>query len=193
MKQSLRQSALQGRSALTSEEIEGKSRFIVDRLLAMPAYAAASTVMIYVDFRQEVLTGEILSQSLRLGKTVAVPICQPATRHLIAGRIDRYPDDLRRGTWGIMEPVSMKPVPPAAIDLVVIPGVAFDRLGNRLGYGAGYYDRFLPSLRADAQKIALAFDLQIVKEIHPDDHDIPMDQIITESQVIDCREERAHG
>ncbi|MZP29878.1 5-formyltetrahydrofolate cyclo-ligase [Heliobacterium undosum] len=193
MKENLRQRALHGRNRLTPEEIASKSRLIAQRLFAMPAYVSASTVMIYVDFRREVETGEILAHSLNRGKQVTVPVCEGGARRLTAGRIERYPEDLQPGTWGILEPATVVPVEPASLDLVIVPGVAFDRQGNRLGYGAGYYDRFLPSLRPEAQKIALAFDLQIAHQICPDDHDIPMDWIITESGVIDCREERAHG
>ncbi|MTV48954.1 5-formyltetrahydrofolate cyclo-ligase [Heliobacillus mobilis] len=187
-KQKIRQSVLALRSRQTHQEVAEKSSTIVKNLLSHTAYNRAKMIMTYVDFRQEVETKSLIQQALLNAKGIAVPVTQKEERRLIPAAIFNYPDDLQPGTWGILEPRQVQAVPAQEIDLIVIPGVAFDLRGNRLGYGAGFYDRFLPSLPPDTPKIAFAFELQLMDELISDEHDIPMDLIITESRIINCRE-----
>ncbi|MGI9953482.1 5-formyltetrahydrofolate cyclo-ligase [Moorellaceae bacterium AZ2] len=186
MRKELRKEILARRNNLTAEAVARKSRAIQERLLSLSSWQEARTVMIYVSFGSEVRTEGLLQEALGQGKRVAVPYCQKEKRELIASEVYRYPEDLSPGTWGIMEPrlETLRPLDPQAIDLCIVPGVAFDEGGNRLGYGAGYYDRFLPNLRPGTPKIALAFDIQIVATTHPSLHDIPVDLIITETRII---------
>lgn len=188
MKQALRKSVLGARSNQESEQVAEKSRYIVERVLQMPAFQNAKTIMVYVDFRKEVETGSLIEQGLSLGKRMVIPVCDANTVQLTPSEIQDYPGDLCPGTWGILEPKDgcLQPVDPSEIDIILVPGVAFDSQGNRLGYGAGYYDRFLARVRPDALKIALAFDLQIVENACPSDHDMPMDYVVTETRVISC-------
>ncbi|GFN22052.1 5-formyltetrahydrofolate cyclo-ligase [Thermanaeromonas sp. C210] len=186
MKKELRREILTRRDSLPADAVARKSQAIQERLVRLLSWQEARMVMLYVSFGSEVKTGELLQEALRQGKRVAVPYCHREKRELIASEVYRYPEDLSPGTWGIMEPRrdTLRPVKPQAIDLCIVPGVAFDEEGNRLGYGAGYYDRFLPHLRPGTPKIALAYDLQIVASTHPSPYDIPVDLIITETRII---------
>ncbi|MDA8443189.1 MAG: 5-formyltetrahydrofolate cyclo-ligase [Peptococcaceae bacterium] len=185
MKQQLRQAALTKRAALSADERAAKSQNISERIKELPAFQEAKTVMLYLDFRGEVETEALIEELLVQGKRVVVPVCN-ADKTITPKQICNISADLQAGTWGIREP---KPevcpsVDPLEIDLVLVPGVAFDANGNRVGYGAGYYDRFVPQLRAAVPLVALAFEAQILPEIQPDPHDCPMHMVVTESRLI---------
>lgn len=186
MKAHLRKVILARKDLLTKEEQAKKSEAIHRRLLSLPAWEEATLVMIYVSFGSEVSTDYLIKKALAQGKRVAVPYCYREERKLTASIIYDYPGDLIPRTWGILEPrpESLRPIDPSYIDLCLVPGVAFDIFGNRLGYGAGYYDRFLPGLRAGTPKIALAFEIQIVDTVFPTPRDVPVDLIITEARII---------
>jgi 5-formyltetrahydrofolate cyclo-ligase len=155
----------------------------------MSDYKKAKLIMAYVDYKNEVITNDIISYSLEKGKRVVVPVTEIKTKKMTPCEVINYPEDLISGNYGIMEPKEecIRPVDPKIIDLILIPGVAFDVRGNRLGYGAGYYDRFLMRLNDDAVKIALAYEMQILENVYPEKHDVPIDFIITEKRVIDCK------
>lgn len=182
----IRKRILAARRALTPEEVTEKSIHIVARLLDLPEYRAARTVMAYLDFRREVQTGPLVVAALAQGKRVAVPVTQAAARRLIPSLLVRYPEEVAPGTWGIPEPRPeyLRPIPITEIDLVVVPGVAFDPAGNRLGYGGGFYDRFLPLTREDCFWVAPAFELQIVDRIEAGPYDCPVHCIVTEERIL---------
>lgn len=185
MKQQLRQKTLALRSGLSAEQRRLYSEKIFERVKALPAYVNAKTVMLYLDFRGEVETIALVEDLLASGKRVVVPVCNP-DKTITPKEITNLTSDLMSGTWGIREPKPdvCKPVDPLAIDLVLVPGVGFDLKGNRLGYGAGYYDRFIPLLRPGVPLAALAFEVQILTHIEPDPHDCPMNMVVTESRII---------
>jgi len=168
------------------------SRRIAARLAALPEYAAAHTVLFYVSFRSEVRTQEMLAEAWRGGKRVVVPYCTGGRLELVA--IDDA-DELSPGTLGIPEPrpeLRSRPerrVAPPEPDLIVVPGLAFDRLGNRLGYGHGYYDKLLPLVRPDAALVALAYECQLVDAVPRLTHDVPVNKIVTERAVYECSPE----
>src|SRR5690606_18895751 len=118
--------------------------------------------------------------ALNEGKNIIIPISVVETRQLILSQLMDYDKELEAGTYGILEPKKeyIREVNPELIDLVLVPGVAFDRKGYRIGYGGGYYDRFLTRIDDSVPKIALAFDLQIVAQVKKGRYDIPMDYII---------------
>ncbi|MDN5347099.1 MAG: 5-formyltetrahydrofolate cyclo-ligase [Clostridia bacterium] len=186
LKKELRQKILAVRSALPVEEVDAKSRLIAAHLQALPEWREAAVVMLYVAFRKEVETSGLICAALKEGKRVAVPVCVKGRRELVPSEVLSFPGDLSPGTWGILEPRpdTFRPLAPETIDLVVVPGVAFDRRGNRLGYGAGYYDNFLSKLKPGARAVALAFGFQVVETTYPDAHDLPVDLIVTEDGVI---------
>jgi 5-formyltetrahydrofolate cyclo-ligase len=183
-KRKLRDEARARRQAQTQKD--ELSRRIATRLVALPEYAAASTVLFYVSFRSEVRTREMLTEAWRGGKRVAVPYCTGGRLELVA--MDG-PDELAPGTLGIPEPrpgLRSRPerhVDPQEPDLIVVPGLAFDRQGNRLGHGQGYYDKLLPLVRPDAALVALAYECQLVDAVPHMAHDVPVQKIVTERAV----------
>lgn len=187
-KQTLRQQVLAARCGLAPAEVAEKSKRIIERLLELPQYTKANTILTYLDFRNEVQTDTLLTQALQAGKKITVPLVNQAEKLIIPCQVENFPGDLVPGTYGIREPApgKIRPVPVAEVDQVIVPGVVFDEQGQRLGYGGGYYDRFLPRLRRDAIKVALAFELQICPDLTSllDDHDQPVDLVITEDRII---------
>ncbi len=165
------------------------SRAICDRFAALPEYAAARTVLFYVDVRSEVRTRFYLPTALTHGKKVVVPWCNDR------GELELFHlenmDELATGMYRILEPrtelrsLPAKQVDPRELDLVMVPGVAFDRTGARMGHGKGYYDKLLQHARPDAPLVALAFECQLFPEIPTAPHDVFMDRIITEKAVYD--------
>ncbi|GAV26465.1 5-formyltetrahydrofolate cyclo-ligase [Carboxydothermus islandicus] len=187
-KKILRKEILNKRTDQLPAEIIAKSDKILALLKAFQPYQQARTVMVYLDFRGEVRTREIIKDLWAYGKKVIIPVTVLLEKKLLPVYLKDF-GDLVEGTYGILEPKAetREIADPKAIDLVLVPGVAFDLKGNRLGYGAGFYDRFLPQLRPGVKKVALAFELQLVPKITPGPHDIPMDYIITEERIINCR------
>ncbi len=163
-----------------------KSVRVIKRLMALEEYRNASTIMTYLDFRNEVQTGELVKKAMTEGKKVTVPLTDIASRRLMPSSLSHFPDDLQPGTWGILEPKPhcVRPVDPCELDLIIIPGVAFDEEGNRLGYGGGFYDRFLPRTRPGAVYVALAFEMQLRESVEHDDQDIKVHCLLTEERMI---------
>jgi len=187
----LRKKILSRRDVLASSRQSDKSRRIGNTLLELPLLNNCTTLLIYVAFRSEVQTLPIITALLKAGKTVAVPLTLVRERRLRSIIIEDPQKDLSAGYCGIPEPknslIHNKTIDPAAIDLVIVPGSVFDRQGGRLGYGGGYYDRFLSMEAPQATRLALAYELQIVNKIHLEPHDQTMDMIITENSVYTCR------
>lgn len=166
------------------------SRQIIDQLVALPIFQDKNRFFIYCSYRSEVETTLLLNRCLLKGKTVAVPLSVPERSKLLAIAITDSTQDLFPGFMGIPEPipslVESRLLPPQSIEVVVVPGVVFARSGYRLGYGGGYYDRFLAQSAPQSYRIGLAFSLQLVDDIPVLPHDIPMDMVITEKEVIRC-------
>jgi 5-formyltetrahydrofolate cyclo-ligase len=161
------------------------SQAIVSRLEALPVFQQARVIHTYVAWRNEVDTHDLIWRLLREGRRVAVPKVEPATGQLQHYFIANF-SELQDGAFGILEP---PPAPdrlaaPSQFDLVLVPGLAFDRAGNRLGMGKGHYDRFLAEVRAP--KIALAYDFQLVEKLPVEAHDQRVAIIITEKNVLFC-------
>jgi 5-formyltetrahydrofolate cyclo-ligase len=182
LKTSLRKQAAEARDSLSSEVRKSKSREIEQRLCLLPEFRSASVVMFFASFRSEVETGPMIRHALASGKRVVLPKVQG--RQLALFEIKDFDEDVSPGAWGIPEPVESHPVPLTDIDLIITPGAAFDESGNRLGYGAGFYDRILSSFRG--MTVALAFEAQIVPQVPSDPHDVPVKKIVTETRVIEA-------
>ena len=188
-KDALRKQAHANRNA--QENKDDLSRRIVGAFMALPEYAQAATVMFYIDVRSEVRTRHDLELALQSGKTIVVPWCNEA------GELEMFRlasmDELELGMYRILEPrtelraLPEKQVQAAELDLIMVPGVGFDRRGARMGHGKGYYYKLLQHARPDTPLIALAFECQLFDEIPVADHDVFMDKIITEDHVYTCR------
>lgn len=187
-KKSLRNEILNRRKSLSKESLVEKSSEISKLLFSTDNYKNSKYIMCYIDFRNEVKTEEIIKTALYEGKNIIIPISVVETRQLILSQLFDFDKELEAGTYGILEPKKefIREVNPELIDLVLMPGVAFDRRGYRIGYGGGYYDRFLTRIEKSVPKIALAFDLQIVPHVREGRYDVPVDYIITENEIIKC-------
>ncbi|MDI6640250.1 MAG: 5-formyltetrahydrofolate cyclo-ligase [Methanocellales archaeon] len=183
MKRGIKNNILAIRDAQSGEEILRKSLQIEKKLLALEEFAKAKTVMFYISKGSEVHTRVMIKEAMGRGKRVVVPVTKLDERRLVASELLGF-DELTLGAFGVPEPKNPKLVSVGEIDLIVVPGVAFDPSGNRLGYGLGFYDRFLSSVRDDAIIVALAYESQVLDEIPNEHHDVPADIIITESRVI---------
>ncbi len=181
-KEQFRKEIIESRLELTPLQVREKSDKIISKLITLPVYQQAGTIMTYVAFNQEVETRELIKYSLSQGKRVFVPVTRKKERLLIPSEILDFPGDLQPGTWGILEPKPdcFRPKDPQEIDLVIVPGVAFDKEKQRLGYGGGFYDRFLSKLPEQSSFVALAFQLQIKEQVFTEQHDQPVHLVITE-------------
>lgn len=189
MKKEARAGVLKIRDGMPEEERIRSSASISQRLFDFAPFIEAQTVMFFVSFRSEVLTEEMIRRAMRLGKRVVVPISKIADRTLIPTEIRDYGKELGEGAYGILEPLAeyVRPVDPGEIDFVAVPGSVFDRDGNRVGYGAGFYDRFRERIRHECCYAALAFSFQVVDSAPYEPHDKKVDYIITEKEIVDCR------
>lgn len=188
-KKELRAVALSRRDALPAAERAASSAFITAALQTMPAYAAARTVMLYVSFGSEVETGDLITSALAGGKRVTVPKVIKSEGALVVSLLTDPARDLAPGAYGILEPRydALRPVRPDSLDLIVVPGVAFDTEGRRIGYGGGYYDRFLPTVSPTAACVALAYEAQLFPALPQEAYDHRVDYVVTEEGIIDCR------
>lgn len=173
------------RNTLTALERGVKSRSICHHLLLQPQIVA-DTYFTYVSYKSEVETGDIISRLLQQGKTVAIPHVHP--RHMDAVQLVNPIEELEAGYKGIselrLELVQKRIINPAQIEVAIVPGLAFDKRGGRLGYGGGCYDRFLGNKAPHALRIGICFSDQIVDKVPTEPHDITMDMIIHEQGVI---------
>jgi 5-formyltetrahydrofolate cyclo-ligase len=189
-KKELRKKIIAQRDQISTEEIVEKSSLIAERLYSFPAYLKANTVMFFIAFGSEVNTKAMVEETIKRGKLALAPKAMPKTRELIPSQIIDWEQDLAPGSYNIPEPREdkLRPLEPEKIDLLIVPGVAFDQKGNRLGYGGGYYDRFFPLLKTGTPLVALVFDLQILPDVPVDEWDHRVDCIITDKRVINCKE-----
>jgi len=185
VKAELRQRLLAQRAALTEREVHHKSVAITTHVRALVAFRASHTVMVYMALAQEVQTGLIIEEARRQRKRVAIPVIQGPT--LVAVELPPEGTPLQCGPYGILEPACKTAiVRPEDIPCVLVPGVAFDRYGGRLGFGHGYYDRFLSQCSSTTCYCGLAFGIQILPCVPRLPHDVCMHWIVTEQGVIPC-------
>jgi 5-formyltetrahydrofolate cyclo-ligase len=182
-KSEVRRIVLARRDALRCEERAARSARAGDRLLSLPEFRAAGMVMFFVSFGSEVATLPMISRALAARVRVAAPHTDTTLRALVPREVRDPQRDLRPGVWGIPEPgPDCPPVPLDGIEAVIVPAVAWDGGGFRVGYGGGYYDRFLPQVAA-ARWIGLGFELQVLPEVPRGRRDLPVDVLVTEEKV----------
>jgi len=184
-KRAVRVAVLAARDALGADERTAAANAITARVLALPHYAAATAVLLTLPFRSEWDTVPLARAALAAGKAVIVPRVDTQSRVLALHRVHDLEAAIVPGYRGIPEPRPDLPRASAAdVTLALVPGVAFDGRGRRLGYGGGYYDRLLPLLAPAVPRIAGAYELQLVAEVPAATHDISVDVIVTPLRVL---------
>ena len=172
------------------------SRVIRERFTAMDEYAACDTLLGYVHFRNEVRTRSFLRDVLEQDKRIVVPYCVGNELELF---LLESMDELTPLTLGILEPkpelrsIARKKIAVADLDLIMVPGVAFDARGGRLGHGRGFYDRLLARTRPDTSAVAVAFECQLLDRIPMGPHDVPVNKLITEKAVYQGAKLKGHA
>ena len=184
-KEEQREKILEIRNSLSDKEVKQKSRLIKKKLFSTEEYKQAQTILIYINFNNEVRTKTIVKKMLTEDKRVIVPITNSQANKLDLSELKDFETELAPSSYGILEP---KPefrrlISAEELDLIIAPGVGFDEECNRLGYGGGYYDRLLASV-PQVTTIALAFFNQITDQIITSSYDQKVDQIITEKKTI---------
>lgn len=184
LKKTIRDQAHANRQAQADKD--RVSQAICEKFAALEEFAAARSVMVYIDVRTEVRTRHYLPKLLASGKRIVVPYC-------VVGELKLFllesMDELAVGMYKILEPkeelrgVPGKRVDVQEVDLIMVPGVAFDRRGARMGHGFGYYDKLLEHARPETPLVALAFECQLFPEIPTQTHDVFMNKIITERAI----------
>lgn len=189
MKDCIRNEILLRRDSLSEDEILSKSGSIFSKLVSSEKFENSRFIMVYSDFRKEVSTRCFIEECIASGKRVALPLVYndgPQSRGLWACEIADMEKELEVGKYGILEPKKQeaKIVNPLLLDMVIVPGVVFGLNRFRIGYGAGYYDRFLCNVSKACLKVGVAFEIQVVESVPAEEHDIPLDMIITEERII---------
>ena len=182
-KRALRREVLALRDALPQADRVERSRRIADRLLVLPELAEVRTVMAFSSFGSEVDTAPILERLAERGARLALPRIQDGE---IVPVTYRPGEPVTEAAFGALEPSAGEVLASTEVDVVVTPGVAFDRGGFRVGYGGGYYDRFFRGARAETFRVAVGFAVQVVEEVPHGLGDLPMDALVTEDEVIRC-------
>ncbi|MDD3346060.1 MAG: 5-formyltetrahydrofolate cyclo-ligase [Candidatus Omnitrophica bacterium] len=154
-----------------------KSSIIQSKLLRNRVFKKARTVMFYVAFGGEVNTEGMIREAKKTGKLICVPVCKK-DKTIMQPAILEDQSKLKKGPYGVLEPVSGGLLDPEDVDLVIVPGLAFDKHGNRLGRGKGCYDRFLSALSGSTRSIGLAFDFQVFPAVPTTKHDVSVNQVI---------------
>ena len=185
-KSEIRENALARRDALSKTERTGKSADIMDRLFDFANFLEAKIVMFYMNHKSEVQTEGMVRRALELGKVIALPFVDAEKGEIVPYKVDDVDRDIGEGYGGIREPMlsRCKKIPVQHINLSIVPAIALDERGGRLGHGTGFYDRFIPELDITTRKVALAFECQIVPQIPMEPHDRYIDIIITEERIV---------
>jgi 5-formyltetrahydrofolate cyclo-ligase len=173
-------------SALSENEINEKTVAVENRLFEFANFLESKIALLYVNQIPEVPTKSIIAKSYSYNKIVVLPVFDPESFKMKLMKVDSTEQELILGPRGVLEPDASKckVVPMDRIDIAIIPGLAFDEKGGRIGSGTGYYDRLIPRLAITTRKVALTFEEQIVPQIPMESHDKYVDIIITDKRII---------
>ena len=169
---------------MIKDEVKIKSDEIRQRLLGVERVKQAKTICTFISAFKEPDTVEIIKEIWEQDKKIVVPITDIESGTLSLSYINSM-DDMEKGAYGILEPKTVRKADENNIDVILVPGLAFDRNGGRMGFGKGYYDRLLESSKA--VKIGLCYDFQILEKIPTESHDVPMNFVITEKEILEIR------
>jgi len=188
MKKALRKQILEKRDDLSENEIRERSKAIINKLYSLPEFKEAKNILFYVSVNTEVDTQQAIKNLLAGNdKTIIIPYVVEDKSLLQLSKLNSF-NELERKTSDILEPKEayIRKYDPEKLDLIIVPGLVFDALGNRIGYGQGYYDKFLKTLNNKPKTIGLAYDFQMVEKIPSKQHDVPVDIIVTEKINYKC-------
>jgi 5-formyltetrahydrofolate cyclo-ligase len=187
-KTTIRKEILEKRKSQDPQVSAAQSRSITGTLIGRKEFQTANRILIYLSKDGEVGTDHLLGRAFELGKRVCVPVVDRGNDEIRISELPGPEIGFRLGAFGVREPAegNLNFVTPDKIDLVVVPGLAFDRRGGRIGYGKGYYDRLLSRLSSQVPRIALAFEFQVLDTVPQDVNDIQVDTIITEKNTMNC-------
>jgi len=183
-KAELRRKLLNSLLAIPPEQRSERSRKACRNLVSTEQFQGASTIMMFLSLPHEVDTSEAILHAWQLGKTVAVPKVSWQQRHMIAVEINSLETGLSTASSGLRSPVAGVPVPFEEIDLVVTPGLGFDKKGNRLGRGGSYYDRFFANKELKATRCGFGFAEQLIDTVPVTEHDEPVEILVTDEDII---------
>ncbi|MCX6799089.1 MAG: 5-formyltetrahydrofolate cyclo-ligase [Candidatus Diapherotrites archaeon] len=188
MKQLARMRHSAKRNALSKEAVHGKSARIAELFMQLPEAQRAKTILVYVGVRNEVQTTALIEKLLSLGKRVVVPVTDFKKKELLLSEL-RGLQELEEKEFGLMEPKkeAFRTVKPEELDLIVVPGVAFDRSGGRIGMGFGYYDKLLRRIPRKTLLVGFCFSENLDEKLPCESHDARMQVVITDAGVIECR------
>ena len=172
--------------ALSKDELTAKIKAIEKRLFEFANFLESRIILMYVGGQSEIPTGDILERAYEYGKVVVLPTFETESLKMNLMKVDNLGQDLRDGPRGVAEPNPdrCKRVPIEKVDIAIIPGIAFDEKGARIGTGRGYYDRLIPNLSITTRKVALALEEQMVPQIPMESHDKFVDIIITDKRIV---------
>jgi 5-formyltetrahydrofolate cyclo-ligase len=185
-KSQIREEIAQKFATLSANEIAEKTKAIENRLFDFANFLESKITLLYVNNEHEVLSGNILKRAYSYNKIVVLPAYNTENFEMELKKVDNLEKDLHPGPRDILQPDESrcKVVPIDKIDIAIIPAVALDEKGGRIGSGKGYYDRLIPRLAITTRKVALAFEAQIIPQVPIESHDKHVDIIITENRVI---------
>jgi 5-formyltetrahydrofolate cyclo-ligase len=185
-KSKIRKDMITALESLSENEIALKTRKIENRLFDFANFVEANITMLYISCPGEVSSRNIITYCLDYRKIIVLPAFDPQKFRIRLFKIDNIEKDLKSGSRGMLEPdtARCKPVPVECLDIAIIPGIAFDEKGGRIGSGEGYYDRFIPKLPITTRKVSIAFEDQIIPQIPMESHDKHVDIIITNERTI---------
>jgi 5-formyltetrahydrofolate cyclo-ligase len=190
-KSEIRKQMIVWRKSLPQSEVIKRSQQIGVRLFSLSEFRLAKRILFYVSYNNEVATHSLVKHALHYRKEIFIPISQVELHTLEISKLVEFDQDLIPSTYGILEPKPdcVRLANPKELDMVIVPGIAFDIRGYRLGHGVGYYDNFLRCLSPMIKTIGLAFKEQILPELPKTENDVPVNKIITENKIYNC----AHG
>jgi 5-formyltetrahydrofolate cyclo-ligase len=185
-KEQIRKEIAKALNGFTEKQRAEKTRAIEAKLFEFANFLEARIVLLYIDGENEVRTKNIIKRAYSFQKIVVLPAFDSGRIKVTTLKVDHPDKDLLPGPRGVAQPnpARCKPVPLQKIDIAIIPGVAFDEKGARIGSGHGYYDRFIPDLPGTTRKVALAFEEQIIPLVPTESHDKHVDIIITDKRII---------
>lgn len=179
-KEKIRKEILQKRLELPKETVNSLSMLICEHIIEMPSFLKCKYILIYHPIKNEVDCSILFEKLLKMDKIICLPRMSGNSLEVVP--VKDVTVDTAAGKFGVKEPIAGLPsIDPSFVELALIPGVAFDRSGNRMGYGKGYYDQLLPTLSPVCKKIGLAFNMQVIDNLPVESHDQKIEGLITES------------